>query len=133
MRVDHEVNTGGHRGRAGWRYTPPKKLCSNKVTKLKSLKLCLFKLPIRGGGKAMGANHGGDEEGRGNTHPTLGSNKEKRSNLNHTKLEKFVICPINQAFIQDFDPSRGCWLNPGGSPNLDSSPLQVGGLELYTT
>ena len=62
----------------------------------------------------MGANHGGDGEGQGNTHPKLGSNKEKRSNLNHTKLEKFVICPINQAFIQDFDPSRGCWLNPGG-------------------
>ena len=72
----------------------------------------------------MGANHGGEGVGAGVCPPNLA--QSKKNVQNHTKIEKFVIRTLNQAFIQAFDP--GVLAEPGVSMNLDPSPLQVGGI-----
>ena len=69
----------------------------------------------------MSANHGG---GVGDMSPELGSDEEKRFK-NHTKRGKFVICPSNQAFIQDLDPV-GVGRTQRVSPNIYLNPLRVG-------
>ena len=72
----------------------------------------------------MGANHGGDGVEAGVCPPNLA---QSRKNVqDHTKIKKFVIRAPNQAFIQDFD-TRDVDSTQGVSPNLVSSPLQVGG------
>ena len=66
----------------------------------------------------MGANPGGQ-----GYPPNL--SQTMKNIKNHPKIAKFVICPPNNAFIQNFDPGGVGW-SQGVSPNIDLNPLQVG-------